>query len=161
MAAPGLDALRPQNGWAGSRTEAVSSLRAAAVSLPLIWPGFGGSVGPHLSAPVWCRSQRGLPSEFTAPPLLCLPVFMPTAQTMSVVASGKGKLRPRERVLGGCDLGWLPPLTPSAFLGSALNRVLSTQERWAILSTSSLAGLTSRQKIPNLRVGGQRPPSAR
>ena len=46
MVAPGLDALRPQNGWAGSRTEAVSGLRAAAVSLPLIWPGFGGSVGP-------------------------------------------------------------------------------------------------------------------
>ena len=29
-------------------------------------------------------------------PLLFLPVFMPTAQKMSLVASGKGKLRPRE-----------------------------------------------------------------
>ena len=92
-------------------------------------------------------------------PLLFLPVFMPTAQKMSLVASGKGKLRPRERVLRGWDRS-LPPLSPCSLLGPALNRVPSTQEKWAILSTSSLAGLTSLQKIPNLGVGRQRPPSS-
>lgn len=160
MAARGLDALKPQNGWAESRTEAFSSLRAAAVSLPLAWPGFGGSMGP----PPLCTRVVPLAERVAlrvhGTPLLFLPVFMPTAQKMSLVASGKGKLRPRERVLRGCDPSCLPPLIPCSLLGPALNQVPSTQEKWAILSTSSLAGLTSLQKIPNLGVGRQRPPSA-